>query len=140
MSIYRDLIIDHYQNPRNFGELKNPDATAREANASCGDMVEFQIKVKRVQSSEFRVQEVAWRGVGCAISTAAASLLSERVKSQESRVKSILEITDEDMVKLLGGDISHARIRCAALPLAALKAAVAKLKDQSSKIKTKSKT
>lgn len=123
MSLYHDLIIDHYKNPRNFGTLDKPDLIAQEANASCGDLIEFQIKVGRVKSQESRVQEIAWRGVGCAISTAAASLLSERVKSQESRAKDILRMTDEEMVKMLGGDISPTRLKCATLSLKALKKA-----------------
>jgi nitrogen fixation NifU-like protein len=123
MNLYHDLIIDHYRHPRNFGELKNPDATAREANASCGDMVEFQIKVIRDKSQERRISEIAWRGVGCAISTAAASLLSERVK-QIRQISQISQISQKDMIALLGGDISHARIKCAVLPLVALKKAL----------------
>ena len=83
MNLYRDLIIDHYQNPRNFGELKNPDAVARETNASCGDMVEFAIKVKPFAINGLRITDVKWRGVGCAISTAAASLLSEKRSSEQ---------------------------------------------------------
>ncbi len=127
MNLYRDIVIDHYQHPRNFGELKNPDATAREANASCGDMVEFQIKIKKGVSlprqGDSLIEQIAWRGVGCAISTAAASLLSERVK-QISQIRLISLISQTDMIKMLGGDISHARIKCATLPLVALKKAL----------------
>ena len=123
ISLYHDLIIDHYQYPRNFGELKNPDATAREANASCGDMVEFRIKVT---SDKLQVTSIAWRGVGCAISAAAASLLSERGK-QIRQIRLIRQISQKDMIDLLGGDISHARIKCATLPLVALQKAIGKL-------------
>ena len=126
MNLYRDIIIDHYQNPRNFGELENPDATAREANASCGDMVELQIKIKKTENRKQKtmINEIAWRGVGCAISTAGASLLSERIRSKEYGVKKIMEMTDENMVEMLGGDISPTRLKCATLSLRALKKAL----------------
>jgi nitrogen fixation NifU-like protein len=115
--------------------LDKPDLVAQEANASCGDLIEFQIKVIKIQSSlprrqagEFRVKEIAWRGVGCAISTAAASLLSEKIRSKEYGVKKILELTDDDIVEMLGGDISPTRLKCATLSLKALKGALTNAK------------
>jgi nitrogen fixation NifU-like protein len=120
MSLYHDLIIDHYKNPRNFGTLDKPDLVAQEANASCGDLIEFQIEMSHIARRTSHVAQIKWRGVGCAISTAAASLLSERIKSQEPRAKNILEMTDEDMVKMLGGDISPTRLKCATLSLKAI--------------------
>ncbi|MEK7111648.1 MAG: iron-sulfur cluster assembly scaffold protein, partial [Patescibacteria group bacterium] len=77
-SLYHDLIIDHYKNPRNFGTLDKPDLIAQEANASCGDLIEFSLIINH---KSLIVNEIKWRGVGCAISTAAASLLSERIKN-----------------------------------------------------------
>lgn len=150
MNPYHDLILDHYKNPRNFGVLENPEATAQKANASCGDLIEFQIKIRKSRPTSVKISEhqiadkldrsdsdlsrsqpilaeisdVAWRGVGCAISTAGASLLSERVKSEKLKVQSLLETTDEDMVKMLGGDISPTRIKCATLALKALQSAL----------------
>lgn len=120
MNLYHDLILDHYKHPRNFGELKNPDAVGREANATCGDLIEFQIRLKKV------ISEVAWRGVGCAISTASASLLSEKVL-QIKQIKQIRLISQKDLLDLLGGEITSARIKCATLPLFALQAAIKKL-------------
>lgn len=130
MSFYHDLIIDHYKNPRNFGTLENPDLTAKEANASCGDLIEFQIKIKRTENREQRtmISGISWRGVGCAISTAAASFLSERVKSKKYGVREIMKMTDEEMVEMLGGDISPTRMKCATLALKALQKALGKLK------------
>lgn len=135
MSLYHDLIIDHYKNPRNFGTLENPDLIAQEANASCGDLIEFQIKIKKIETGKSceagsrsagqktMIAEIAWRGVGCAISTAAASLLSERVKSKKYGVREIMKMTDEGMVEMLGGDISPTRLKCATLSLKALQKA-----------------
>ena len=94
---------------------------AQEANASCGDLIEFALIINHQSST---IQRVAWRGVGCAISTAAASLLSERIRSKEYGVKKIMEMTDENMVEMLGGDISPTRLKCATLSLKALKKAL----------------
>ena len=128
MNLYKDLILDHYKHPRNFGELKNPDAIGREANATCGDLIEFQIGLKKGLSSglsggESLIGEVAWRGVGCAISTASASLLSEQIR-QIGQISQIRQISDRDVLDLLGGEITSARIKCATLPLFALRKAI----------------
>ena len=127
MSLYHDLIIDHYKNPRNFGELENPDVTAQEANASCGDLIEFSLIINH---KSLIIHEVKWRGVGCAISTAAASLLSERIKNSKLKIKNLLDMTDEDMVEMLGGDISPTRLKCATLSLKALQKALRNSKHE----------
>ena len=127
-SLYHDLIIDHYKNPRNFGTLDKPDLIAQEANASCGDLIEFSLIINH---KSLIVNEIKWRGVGCAISTAAASLLSERIKNLKLKIKNLLDMTDEDIVEMLGGDISPTRLKCATLSLKALKKA---LKQQNAKI------
>ena len=120
-NLYHDLIIDHYKNPRNFGVLDKPDLVAQEANASCGDLIEFSLIINH---KSLIINEIKWRGVGCAISTAGASLLSERIRSKEYGVKKIMEMTDENMVEMLGGDISPTRLKCATLSLKALKKAL----------------
>lgn len=132
MNLYKDLILDHYKHPRNFGELKKPDVIGREANATCGDLIEFQIRLKKGL-----ISRVAWRGVGCAISTASASLLSERV-GQIKLISQIRLISQSDVLQLLGGEITSARMKCAALPLFALRKAVEKLQITNHKYQTNS--
>lgn len=129
-NLYKDLILDHYKHPRNFGELKNPDVVGREANATCGDLVEFQIRLKKGL-----ISEVAWRGIGCAISTASASLLSEKI-SQIRLISQIRQISPKDVLDLLGGEITSARMKCATLPLKALLSALGKLEARNSKLET----
>lgn len=121
MDIYHDLILDHYKYPRNYGELKDADATSRETNAFCGDTIEISLTVGSTQT----ITTLKWHGAGCAISAAAASLLSEKVKGMS--VAQVGKLTESDMLTLLGGHISHARIGCATLPLQALHHAVASL-------------
>lgn len=115
---YREEILDHYKNPRNFGELKGATHEARGANASCGDMIEFQLKIDKE-----KVVGVSWRGVGCALSTAAASMLSEKILG-----KSVVELRkwDTKIMTEIVGDVNVGRMKCVTLPLTALQLAIKK--------------
>jgi nitrogen fixation NifU-like protein len=122
---YREEIIDHYKNPRNFGEMEDADVTINEANASCGDVVQIQVKMGvsgvrlphpdkiGVRNDEKVIMEMRWRGVGCAISTAAASMLSEKVVGM--KVKDISKIGEEGIKRMMGGEINLGRMKCATL-------------------------
>lgn len=114
LDMYAENILDHYRNPRNFGRLDNPDAKFKEHNPLCGDQYEFQIKV-----SDDTLKEVKFDGDGCAISMASASLLSELVRGK--KISEIKKLSPDDIFKLLGITVSPARIKCALLPLSALK-------------------
>lgn len=111
---YKEEIVDHYKYPRNFGDLEDPKITVDENNASCGDMVEIYIRL----DDRKKVSVVKWRGVGCAISTAAASMLSEKVVGM-SRAD-LEKFGEKGVVALLGGDISAGRMKCATLAYRAL--------------------
>lgn len=108
MSTYKEEIIDHYKNPRNFGEMKDPDLSLTEANTSCGDMVKIFLKMK-----DGRIAKMKWQGVGCAISTAAASMLSEVAVGMNR--DEMEEFGDKGVVKMLGGEINPGRLKCATL-------------------------
>ncbi|MEK7525086.1 MAG: iron-sulfur cluster assembly scaffold protein [Patescibacteria group bacterium] len=111
---YKEEIIDHYKHPRNFGDLEEPCIAVRENNASCGDMVEIKGRL----TGDGRIHVLRWRGVGCAISTAAASMLSEKVVGMD---KSDLEKFGVDgVVGLLGGEINAGRMKCATLAYSAI--------------------
>lgn len=135
MNLYRELILDHYKHPRNVGALDRANASASESNASCGDEITIQLQVTRHKLADSYVggqarnnkqvliiQQVRWQGTGCAISTAAASLLSEKIQGMS--VADTQKLTDRDVTTLLGGEISFARMKCAMLPLEALHAAL----------------
>lgn len=119
--LYHDIILDHYKNPRNVGELSDATVFAKDENTSCGDEVEIYLEV----SNKKQVKMMKWKGRGCAISTAAASMLSEKV-IEIGDTEKIVNITDHDMSEMLGGDISSARIKCATLALVALKKALSR--------------
>lgn len=113
MTDYRDEIIDHYKNPRNFGEMADADITINESNSSCGDVVQVQVKIEND-----KISEIKWRGVGCAISTAAASMLSEKVVGMT--FAEVGEIGDVGIVEMMGGEINAGRMKCATLAYRAL--------------------
>jgi len=125
--LYKEHILDHAQNPRNFGPptlaLRKGEMIlrVREANSSCGDLIEMYVTVK----DKKEVVDVRFKGVGCAISTAAASLLTEAMKNEKWRIGNAKKFTDEDMVEMMGIEISPTRMKCVLLPLRALKKALA---------------
>lgn len=117
MTDYADEIIDHYKSPRNFGEMGEADITINESNSSCGDVVQIQLKMKAG-----KVEEMKWRGVGCAISTASASMLSEKVVGM--KIADIEKIGENGVVEMMGGEINLGRMKCATLAYRALLKAV----------------
>jgi len=115
--IYKDIILDYYRNPRNFGELKEPDVRAKDSNPLCGDIIEMQLKI-----SDGRVSDIRFQGKGCAISQASASMLTEVVKGKT--LDEVKAMGKTDVLELLGIDPGPTRIKCALLGLKVLKLAV----------------
>ena len=116
--IYAERILDHYRNPRNYGKLKNYDVRAKEVNIPCGDEIEVFVKLKGN-----KIKEMKFVGNGCAISQAAASILSEVVKGMTK--KEIEKMSYEDFIKKhLKIDITYRRFGCATLALRTLKKAL----------------
>ncbi|WP_226022708.1 Fe-S cluster assembly sulfur transfer protein SufU [Halomicrobium salinisoli] len=108
--MYRQQILDHYKNPRNSGELEDPTFTHIGENPMCGDEIEMDV---RLDDDEETIERVAFRGDGCAISQASASMLSEKLHGM--RVDELEEMDRDDVVDMLGVDISPMRIKCAVL-------------------------
>jgi len=115
--IYKETILDHYRHPRNFGDLPNANAHAKDANNLCGDVIEMEVRV-----TAGMIEDVRFRGEGCAISMATASMLTEF--SKRKRVSEVKKLGKDDLIRLLGADPGPARIECALLALGVLKAAV----------------
>lgn len=104
---YKEEIIDHYKHPRNFGAIEG-GIEASEANASCGDMVKVYLKIENG-----KVIKMMWQGVGCAISTAAASMLSEKVEGLS--LDEVSKIDETKVISWLGGEVNPGRMKCATL-------------------------
>ena len=115
---YGEVILDHYRFPRNRGKIARADFHAEEENDFCGDMVEVSGIVKKG-----KIKEIKFRGKGCVISQAAASLLTcYAAKKSAAQIK---KMGAEDMQKLLGINLSLTRLKCAELSLITLKKALA---------------
>jgi nitrogen fixation protein NifU and related proteins len=114
MDLYREQILEHWQNPLNFGKIKNANLTVKQVNLLCGDTVTFYFKVKAG-----KILQVSFVGDGCAISIASASILSEAVKGKS--FKQIKALRGEDVFRMLGGPVSPARIKCAFLAFEAVR-------------------
>ncbi len=111
---YREYILDHFKNPRNFGRLDHPDITHEENNPLCGDVVGMDFAVE-----DGVIRDIRFHGRGCAISQASASLLTERLKGMS--LEDARQLGKEDVLEELGIDISPARLKCALLSLKVLK-------------------
>ena len=109
-----ELVLDHYKNPRNSGELANADFSHEEGNPSCGDKIRIDIKV-----SDDKIIEAKFCGTGCAISQAAASILTEMIQGMD--LNSIKDMDGQQFLETLGVDISPIRYKCALLALKVLK-------------------
>jgi nitrogen fixation NifU-like protein len=117
--IYREIILDYYRNPRNFGKMEKFDISSRDTNPLCGDEVEIQVRVGEGQ----KIEEIKFTGKGCAISQASASMLTELAKGKELRW--VKELSKEDVFKMLGNpDLGPSRVKCALLGMKVLKTGV----------------
>lgn len=121
-NFYREVILDHYKHPRNFGHLVNPDIVAQEGNVTCGDNVGMEIKIKSSKSKVKSIDDIRFSGEGCAISQASASLLTEKVKGMKSA--DVLLLHTRDILEMLGTELTPSRIKCAVLPLEVLQKAI----------------
>src|SRR5687767_671091 len=120
--LYRELILDHYKNPRNQGLLEEADAAAEGQNPLCGDEVTVSI---RLGDGDI-VEEVGFEGRGCAISQAATSMLTDLIKGRTAA--EVAAMPKEELLEELGIPLTPVRLKCALLGLGVLKLALHKAK------------
>jgi nitrogen fixation NifU-like protein len=115
--LYREQILDHYKRPHNFGRVEDADLEFEDTNPFCGDEQRVTMRL----DEEGRVAEVAFEGQGCAISTAATSLLTDELVGRTR--EELLALPKEEVLDLLGIEISATRMKCAMLGLKVVKSA-----------------
>ena len=113
--LYRDNIIDHYQNPRNYGTLEHPDISYEDSNPVCGDELRIDLQVK-----DNTVIDARFSGHGCSISQASASMLTEEIIGKT--LEEVKQIDKQYLLNLLGIPLGPVRLKCALLSLKVLKA------------------
>ena len=121
--LYKENILDHYKNPRNYGEIENPDISYFDTNPLCGDELQMQIKIK-----DGKAEDVKFKGKGCSISQASASMLTEMIKGQD--MEEIKKIGKKEILDAVGLQLGPSRIKCALLSLKVLKAGAYGLKTE----------
>ena len=118
--LYRDYILEHSRRPHNFHVLEAPSASYEGSNPLCGDRITLQIGVH-----DGIVDEVGFTGRGCAISQASASLLTDEIVGKP--LTEVAAFRADDLLDLLGIEISPARLKCAMLSHDTLQHAIAEL-------------
>jgi len=121
--LYREVILDHYKNPRGHGVLENADAHAEGQNPLCGDEVTVSVKFGDDGDT---IDDVGFEGRGCAISQAATSMLMEMVKGR--RASEVAVLPKEELLEEVGIPLTPVRLKCAILGLGVLKVALHRAK------------
>jgi nitrogen fixation NifU-like protein len=112
--MYRRHILEHYKNPRNFGAVDEPDIDEDGENPTCGDELRVTAALE-----DGRIDAVKFEGHGCAISQAAASMLTEELQGEP--VERAEGMGEDDVLDMLGIPVSPVRVKCAVLALVTLK-------------------
>ena len=114
MDIYQEEILDHFKNPQNFGELDNADKVCTKHNTTCGDSIVVSIVLEKD-----KVVDIKFKGEGCAISMASASMLIEKLKGMS--VEEIKKLDAKYVTEMLGVTLNPSRLKCALLSLDCVK-------------------
>ena len=121
--MYRELILDHYKNPRQHGHLEHADVAAEGMNPLCGDEVSVEVAFGDDGDT---IQDVRFEGRGCAISQASTSMLMEMVKGRKA--SEVASMPKEELLDEVGIPLTPVRLKCAILGLGVLKLALHKAK------------
>ncbi len=117
--LYREVIIDHYKNPHNYGILDPHDAHAEGQNPLCGD--EVTVSIRFAEDGE-TIDEIGFEGRGCAISQAATSMLTDLVKGRTAT--EVASLPKEEILEEVGIPLTPVRMKCAILGLGVVKVAL----------------
>ncbi|MBQ9940451.1 MAG: Fe-S cluster assembly scaffold protein NifU [Clostridia bacterium] len=116
--MYTEKVLDHFQNPRNVGEIENADGVGEVGNAKCGDIMKIFLKIDEKKI----ITDVKFKTYGCGAAIATSSMATEMIKGKS--VKEALELTNKAVVEALDG-LPPQKIHCSVLAEEAVKAAIA---------------
>ncbi|MGD8822524.1 MAG: iron-sulfur cluster assembly scaffold protein [Anaerolineales bacterium] len=116
--LYREMIVERYKNPLMKGELDPHDYSYQDDNPLCGDHIRIDVRV----DDEGTITEAAYSGEGCAISQVSADLLVENIIGR--KLDEVKAFSKDDLLELLGIELSPVRLKCALLSLKVLKAGI----------------
>lgn len=119
-----DIIMDHYENPRNYGKIEKPDIEFHGGNVGCGDTITLQLKI----SESGIVEDIKFEIEGCIVSSAGTSMISEKIINKP--IEEIKKLGRDEMKELLGKDIIIRRPQCSNLGIDTLKAAIKKYEKE----------
>ncbi len=117
MDIYREEFLDHYHNPRNYGEIIDANAIMELENVSCGDKIKLWVNIK-----DGKIRDIKFQGEGCAVAIASTSVLTEYATGKS--IEALLKMDFAELSKLLKVEFTISRIKCASLGLETLKKAL----------------
>lgn len=123
--MYTEKVLDHFRNPRNMGEIKNPDGFGKVGNPVCGDVMAIYIKVK-----DERIVDIKFKTFGCTAAVATSSVLTEMVKGKT--IDEALKITRDDVANELGG-LPAIKMHCSNLAADALREAIKDYRNKKKK-------
>jgi nitrogen fixation NifU-like protein len=124
---YTEILMEHFKNPRNQGELKNPDGVGEVGNPVCGDMMKIYIEVDKNKDGQEIIKDIKFQTLGCGAAIASSSMLTEMAKGKT--IEDALKITREEIAEKLGG-MPKEKIHCSVLAAAGLKKAVANYRGE----------
>ncbi|HJO94280.1 MAG TPA: Fe-S cluster assembly protein NifU [Victivallales bacterium] len=120
---YTDEVMEHFLNPKNVGEVKNPDGEATVGNISCGDALKLTFKL----DNDGKIADVKFKTFGCGSAIASSSVLTEMIKGM--KIEDAAKLTNQDIVDKLGG-LPEAKIHCSVMGMEALQAAIANFRGE----------
>jgi nitrogen fixation NifU-like protein len=127
---YSDILMDHFKNPRNQGEIKDADGVGEVGNPVCGDMMKIYIMVGENDKGEEFLRDIKFQTLGCGAAIASSSMLTELAKGQ--KIEDALKITREQIAEKLGG-LPKEKIHCSVLAAEGLRNAVDNYRGQTFK-------
>jgi len=128
--MYSKEVMEHFQHPRNMGEMKNPDGVGRIGNPMCGDVLEISIKVEKGKDGKERLKDIKVRTFGCVAAIATSSMITELAMGKT--LEDALKISNKDIASALKG-LPPVKMHCSVLAADALHRAIADYRKKSKK-------